>query len=444
MNIRNSLVVASLILLPALLAACTVHPAGEKEERQAALMAGKPYGKSAGKRNIPPLPQHPTRDDLVSYALLSNADIEPQYWQWRAAIEQVTIDGTQPTSLAVSLGTTLNNGQFAWDRTILTAGNDPMTDISFPGKLSAAARRSLEVARAAGVRFRKAQFELRRKVMDAYDDYALNAELIRLGDENIQLLQAAAVDVEARSRAGMGGHQDVLKARDEVDLARNDVANMRSQLPIEQAALNALLNRPAMTAIPIPDSLPAARPIAKSDQELLDRGAKMNPELLALADEIRARHEDIHLAKMQYYPDFDVAASTDLKGIAQAFLGEFTIPLLRYEALNAAIAQAEANLNATDAMRRQMGRDLSSQLVDDIDTLHDADRQLDLLENTIVPRARQAVTLSRTAYETGNASLPDLLESQRSLIDIKRLIANLQTKRDKRLSAIESIDAAVG
>lgn len=442
MNSRNALIVASLILLPVFLPGCTVHPAGEREERQAALAAGKTYEKSAGDRSIPPLPQRPTPDDLVRYALLSNADLEQQYWQWRAAIEQVTIDGTQPTSLALSLGTTLNNGQLAWDRTIVTAANDPMTDISFPAKLSAAARRSLENARAAGVRFRKAQFELRRRVLDAYDDYALNAELIRLGDENIQLLQAAAVITDARNRSAMGGEADALKARNEVDLARNDVANMRSQLPIERAALNALLNRPPLAAIPVPDSLPAARPIDESDQELLDRAAKMNPELLALADEIKARHEDIHLAKLQYYPDFDVAASTDLKGITQTLLGEFTIPLLRYEALNAAIAQAEANLHAADAMRRQTGSDLSAQIVDDIDTLRDDDRQLDLLKNTILPRARQAVTLARTAYETGSASLLDMLENQRSLIDIERLIANLQTTRDKRLAEIESIDAA--
>jgi outer membrane protein, heavy metal efflux system len=423
------------------LSGCTAHPPGENEERQAALAAGKPYEKSAQNRIIPPLPQHPTPDDLVRYALLSNADLEQQYWQWRAAIEQIPIDGTQPTTLAISLATTSNNGTFAWDRTVATAGNDPMTDIAFPGKLSAAAQRSLENARAAGMQFRKAQFELRRKVLDAYDDYALNAELIRLEEENLQLLQTTVIITQARNQAAMGGQAQVLKARNEVDLAKNDVAAMRSQLPIEQAALNALLNRPPMAQIPAPDSLPPARPIDESDQQLLDQAAKINPELLALADEIRAKHEDIHLAKLQYYPDFDVAASTDLKGITQTLLGEFTVPLLRYEALNAAIAQAEANLNAADATQRQSARDLSAQIIDDIDTLRDADRQIDLLSHTILPRAQQAVTLARTAYQTGNASLLDLLDTQRSLIEIKRLTANLQASRAKRLADIESIEA---
>jgi outer membrane protein, heavy metal efflux system len=439
----NKAILAASLVVALTVSGCTVHPQGEPEERKDALSAGRVYEKPIAKRVIPPLPDHPTPDDLVRYALLANADVEQQYWQWRAAIEQIPIDGTQSTGLAISVGTTLNEGAFAADRTNLTAANDPMTDIAFPGKLSAAAQRSLENAKAAGRRFRRAQFELRRKVLSAYDDYASNGEMIRLSQENIQLLQTTATITEARNRSGLGGQQDVLKAHNEVDLARNDIENMQSQLPIQLAALNALLNRPPSAAIPIPDSLPPSRPIAGSDQAILDLAAKSNPELIALADEIRAKHEEIHLANLQYYPDFDVAASTDLAGITQSLLGEFTVPIVRYEALAAAVAQAQANLRAMEAMRRQTANDLAAQLIDDIATLRDADRQLDLLQHAILPRAHQAVSLARTAYQTGNASLLDLLDSQSGLIDIERLVTNLRVTRDKRLVEIESIDAKV-
>jgi outer membrane protein, heavy metal efflux system len=439
MNRRNSLIAASVILI---LAGCTVHPAGEREERQNALSAGKPYESPDDSRVSPSLPDHPTPGDLVRYALLTNADLEQQYWQWRSAIEQIPIDGTQATNLAISLGTTLNNGAFALDRTTIGAGNDPMTDIVLPSKLSAAAQRSLENAKAAGMRFRRSQFELRRKVLAAYDDFALSAELIRLGEENINLLQMTATITAAGSRSGLAAQQDLLKAENDLDLAKNDVASMRSQLPVQQAALNDLLNRSPDSPIPVPDRLPPIRPVPFSDQQLLDRAAKVNPQLLALADELRAKQGDIRLAKLQYDPDFSISASTDLQGVAQSLLGQFTVPILRYEALHAAVEQSEANLRAEEAMRRQASNDLAAQLIDDIATVRDADRQLDLLKNTILPRARQAVTLARTAYQTGNASLLDMLESQRSLIEIERLIAILQTTRDKRLAEIESINAA--
>jgi cobalt-zinc-cadmium efflux system outer membrane protein len=263
-----------------------------------------------------------------------------------------------------------------------------------------------------------------------------------LGGTNINLLQIIASNTEARNRAGLAGEQDVLKARNDLDMANNDLANLRAQLLIQQAVLNALLNRPPTAAIPLPDSLPADRPIEASDQDLLDRAAKMNPELIAEADEIRAKEQNLHLAKLQYYPDFSLSASTDLQGMAQSLLGQFTVPIIRYEALHAAVAQAQANLRAVEAQRRQAGNDLAAELIDDIATLHDAERQIELIGQTILPRARQAVALTRAAYETGGASFLDLLDSQRSLIDLERLAANLRIIRDKRAIEIEAIDAS--
>lgn len=140
-------------------------------------------------------------------------------------------------------------------------------------------------------------------------------------------------------------------------------------------------------------------------------------------------------------PDFSVSASTDVAGIAQTLTGMVTVPLLRYQAINAAIAQAEANLKSTDAMRRQTRNDLNAQIVMDISTLRDADRQLDLFEHTVLPRARQVVTVARSAYESGQSTLLDLLDSQRSLIVIQRLVTNLRIAREKRLADLEAIIA---
>ena len=198
---------------------CTVHPQGERAERDAAANAGKAFDKPFENRNLPPLPPNPTREQLVDYALQSNPELEQHYWEWRSAIEQIPIDGTQPTSLAISVGTTANNGSLALNRTVLTAANDPMTDIAFPGKLSAAARRSLENARAAGMRFRKAQFEVRRKVLSAYDDCVLTVNLIDLDEQNVQLLETIVLVTQAKNRSGTAGQQDVLKASNDLDLA---------------------------------------------------------------------------------------------------------------------------------------------------------------------------------------------------------------------------------
>jgi cobalt-zinc-cadmium efflux system outer membrane protein len=424
------------------LAGCTVHPTGEREERDAALQSGKPFEKRIEVRQIPPLPDNPTPDQLVEYALLNNAELEQHYWEWRSAIEQIPQDGTQSTTLNVAAGTSITNGQASWGSSTVALSNDPMTDIKWPGKLDAAATQSLENARAAGRRFIKAKYDLRSEVLSAYYDYALNAELIRLEQANQQLLRTTATVTEARNRAGGSGQDDVLKADNEMDMSGNGIANMQSQLPGERAAINALLGRAEDAPLPMPTEPPQPRTLAYGDGELVELAAKQNPELIALADEIRGRNEGVRLAKLQYVPDFNLSAGTDLMGVAQSVLGQVTIPVFRYEALEAAIAQAEANLRASEAMRREAGNDLAAQLLVDITTLHDTDRQLDLFEHTILPRAREIVNVGRSGYETGRSTLLDLLDDQRSLIAIERLVANLRITREKHFAELESITAS--
>lgn len=429
------------LLLLAGLSGCTIHPAGEAAERRQVLDAGRSFQRRFEDRAVPPLPDNPTPDDLVRHAILANADLEQKYWEWVAAIEQVPIDGTQTTTLALSAGMTVNRGRTGAGSTMLTLLNDPMTDIHWPGTLAAAAQRSLENARAAGMRFRKAGYDLRNKVLTAYYDYALTAELIRLEQANADLLQTTVMVVEARNRAGTGGQQDLLKARNELDLSRNDIAAMQAQLPAELAALNALLSRGPDAPIPVPAQMPAATPVQQNDEQLLALAARQNPQLAALADEIRGRKQGITLANLQYVPDFDLSLGGDLMGIAQNLVGTATVPLLRYEAINASIAQAEANLHAAEAMRRQARNDLSAQVVLDIRTLRDSDRQLELFEQTILPRATQVVAVARSAYEAGQSSLLEWLDSERSLIAIRRLVANLRAARAKRLADLEAIAA---
>src|SRR5690348_7684286 len=68
------------------LAGCTVHPAGESAERRAAINAGRVYVHKFDERPIPPLPDNASADDLARYAMMSNADLEQKYWDWRAAL----------------------------------------------------------------------------------------------------------------------------------------------------------------------------------------------------------------------------------------------------------------------------------------------------------------------------------------------------------------------
>jgi outer membrane protein TolC len=187
--------------------------------------------------------------------------------------------------------------------------------------------------------------------------------------------------------------------------------------------------------------MPAATRVTATDDQVLDMAARQNPELEALAYEIHGKKEGIELARLQYYPDFSASIGTDLAGTAQNLVGMATIPILRREAIEAAIAQSRASLRATEAMRKQAHNDLNARVVAALSSLRDADRQLQLYQSLILPRARQVVALTRSSYESGRESLLDLFDGQRSLVDIEKIVANLRTSREKQVAELEAIAA---
>ena len=176
------------IISAALLAAvgCTLHPQGETAEREVAVKAGEPYQHPLEDRHLPGQrsPRSATPDELVAYALLNNADLEQKYWDWRSAIEQIPQEGTQKTNLMVTYNGMISNGTTEAAMNTLGIGNDAMNNIVLPDKLETAARVALETARASGLRFDQARYDLQNKVISAYIDYALTTELVRLERDN--------------------------------------------------------------------------------------------------------------------------------------------------------------------------------------------------------------------------------------------------------------------
>ncbi len=427
----------------AALAGCTVHPAGERAVIQVIQEAGKPYDRPFESRELPPLPNAPSSDQLVTYALLSNADVEQSYWQWKSALEQVPQEGTQKTNLMITYSSMISNGTTAASMNALGAGSDPMNNIVLPDKLRTAATVALENARAAGLRFDKARFELRNKVLSAYYDYVLTAEFVRLEKNNVDLLTMITQVTQARVGAGAGMEQDVFRTNNELDMSKNELAILEAKLPQQRAILNALLNREPDAPLDPPATLPASREIPGDGADLLALTAQNNPELQALAREAVAKADAIRRAKQEYWPDFSVNVSTDLAGVTQSLMGSVMLPVLRYQAIDAGIRQAQANLHASEAMRRQASHDLASRVVVDLAMLHDAQRQVELYEKTLLPRANSVVAASQRTYAAGQSSMLDLLDAQRSLIALKRMLAELKLTRERQIADLEAA-AALG
>ena len=141
-------------------------------------------------------------------------------------------------------------------------------------------------------------------MLSAYYDYALNA-----GTDSPGAKQPAVAPDDCdghrspKPRRQRRPDETCSKADNELDLSGNDIANMQSQLPSQLAAIDALLGRcGGCSAADSDRECRQPRCLAYGDVELVELAEKQNPELDALADEIRGRREGIRLAKLNTCP----------------------------------------------------------------------------------------------------------------------------------------------
>jgi outer membrane protein, heavy metal efflux system len=431
---RRHVLAAIGIVIISLSAGCAFHPHGESAERDRAMKA---YAKTTPAALAPDA----SLEEILRYAYLTNAGLEARYWEWRAAIEQIPQDASMPTVPAISLESMFMDGSTSLSQTTLGLQNDPMTNIPWPGKVTAAGRRALELARAAGSRFDAAKLALRTNLLSSYYDYALLAESIRLEEANTSLLRGAADNADARIRAGAGSSLEALKARNDVDLALNNLEGSRSKVPGQLAALNAILGREPTAPLDPPKALPVARELPYSDAEILAFLADRNPELAALSHEAKAGEETVSLMRRQYIPDLGLTLSGDLAGTAKSIMAMLTAPFVRFDAIRASIAQARAELEASRSMRTQMERDLKASAILALYDLRNADREIALYEQSIIPRMDETVQITGTSYSNGRAGLMDILESRRMLVEARLMYAEMRIEREKLVVEIEELSA---
>jgi outer membrane protein TolC len=436
-NTNRVLGLAVALALAVSLTSCALHPKGEREERE---RAHKAYVKAEPE----PLAADASLEQILKRAYQANADLERLYWEWIAALETIPQEASPGTNLAFSVESMFEEGKTSLSRTTLGVGNDPMSNLPWPGKLSTAGARSLEKARAAGFRFEAGKLELRARVLGAYYAYALLAETLRLKQREASLLEIAADATEGPVRAGTASANELLMAQSRRDLAINDLENLKATVPGNLAGLNALLGREATAPLDLPRELPAARGLPYTDAEILGFLAERNPELAALAEEAAANEQAVKLARQQYIPDLGLAAGGDLDGITQSLMVMITAPLVRHEAIEASIRQAQAELEASRAMRRQAEKDLTAQAVLALYDLRNAERQVALFETTLIPRLAQTVETTHKAFAVGRASLVDVVEARQMLLKMRIMAAEMRMGRESMLAEIESLAVIPG
>ncbi len=299
------------------------------------------------------------------------------------------------------------------------------------GKLSSRKAAASAEAEALWYAYQNQQLMLARMVSLAFYEYGYTEEAIRLTHENKVLLQELEPIVEEKVRSG-GEINALLRLKVEIGKIDDRLQSLSKKRVVQSAKLSELLALPEGELLAWPE-WEAPAPVAPDGLSLVQSIRKHNPELKMLERKIASSEARREIARLESYPDITFGlnyiqigspevnpmtpdAGKDPWGVTVAV----NIPIW-FEKYDAARAEALASKRANEGEYANRYNVLRSELSASLALLEDANRRLELYGEELLDLAEQAVENSRSSYESGRTGILEVIDSERSLLDLQLL-----------------------
>jgi len=396
------------------------------------------------------LAQGPARETLsldqaLAEARANNPEIQAARERGRAARVRIPQASALPDP---TLGYTVMGPNFIETR---TGPQDQVYEaeqmIPFPGKLWERRRMAAAEAKAAEAQAKAAERDVLLKVAETCADlYAAEASL-RAVEEVRQLLRSFEHIAQARYASQGGSQADVAKAQAESSEALRTLFLLRQQREAQAAALNALLNRdpqaPPVDEVALPD-----QPVLSLNlSELLAFARRHRPELEEASSIVARDSHASALAKFGYLPDVSVGfqyvqigggmTSDPLDGRDAWMVPiKVTIPLWQNR-LVSEVREAKRNLAATQAQLKQAENMTEAEVREAYARFMAARHVAALAEHALIPEAQLAARSAQAAYEAGETTALNLIDSQRLYLNAKISYYEAVAETVKSFAALE-------
>ena len=277
--------------------------------------------------------------------------------------------------------------------------------------------------------YQSQHLSLARRVSQAFFEYGYIKEAIRLTEENRDLLQSLEPIVQTKVEGG-ADLNPLLRLKVEIGKVDDQLQSLKQRRIAQSAGIAKLLALPDSEVLPWPhweppdvvslDGLSLAKSIEAS-----------NPDLEMLRRKVSSATVRREIAKLESYPDFSLGvnyiqigepgtavsdAGKDAWGVTVAV----NIPIW-FEKYQSARSEAFATQRALENELTNRFNELRADLSASMALLDDANRRLQLYGDELLSLAKQAVENSRTSYESGRTGILEVIDSERSLLDLQLL-----------------------
>lgn len=313
----------------------------------------------------------------------------------------------------------------------------------YPGKRSLQKDIALKEVLMAEVEVKVRELEIVTMVKDAYYEYLLLSESIKIVKEIKTLLSNMMEIAKIKYATGQASQQDVIKAQVELTMLINEITELEAEREVVQAGLKALLNRSQETPLSDPPAIPQKKADIKVE-ELTEKALAINPALQKMRYEIEANQIGVELARKNYYPDFmvDIAPiQRDGRFDAWDAMFQINIPIWQRK-YDSQVTEAQSSVEAGQYKLRAEENIRSAEVKEGIVKVESADRIRTLYETSLLPQVELSFDSALKNYQTGKIDFLTLLDTERVLRKTRiDYIGSLVTYY-KRIASLEGVVGA--
>jgi cobalt-zinc-cadmium efflux system outer membrane protein len=417
---------ATSALVPVLLlvAGCRGIPTqGERIARQDLKTVGELFRPGDQRPVLPALATGASLGNYLAFAVLNEPRVEAAYFDWAASVERITVERSLPDP-RLSFEADIAD-------IVMTVMPGLMQEFPGPGKLKAAANVATAESRTKYFAFETAVLQTAFSLKRAYYQLWFLDENIRINRQTLDLLAELEEIALTQNASGKVTLQDVFRAQIEQDQLATEIANLEDSHRPLMAQLKGALGLTRDQADPPRPARFESTPLDLEGDLVLAAAFARNPRLKMMEADVRLAEATIALARKSRVPDFNLGLMADAKANPTMFrpLAGMTLPIWR-DKIAAQIAQAQATKRAVEA------RLTSEQIMVTVDfatksyDYREITRNLALLQDKLIPKARQSLEIARAGYLSGQIDFFNLLDAERTLLNFQLREVEARTRRE--------------
>lgn len=300
--------------------------------------------------------------------------------------------------------------------------------IPWLGKLSSKRAAARHQANALWHAYAFQQFKLIDDVSQQVLEIAFLDKAIATTQQKITLLKRLETIVEDKVKAG-GNLRDLLKLHVEIEQLEDHVAQQDTQRIVARSTLESLLGRTG-TGSPIALQWHAPPALRTPTEQWLAGITERSPRIATLRALERSYESRERLSRLAARPDFSVGLNYIRTGDALepttfgsgqdpwALMVGISLPLWG-KANHSVALQASLEKDAITAQTHETELILQAEGRAWIAKLENAQQRVERYASTLLPLARQSQEITKSGYQSGTASILDLIDSDRQLLKLE-------------------------